>query len=832
MGIILHYLLRSMRENKFRTFIILFSVCLSSALLFASVTMTGTMKKMTIDRIQSQFGVADIQITAAKKAEDQRVRIKDIDQIGEPVVWQTGFFSTSGTVRNKENRYKRFNLQIDGVESKDLDRVLGIKLQLGNVEDFSGYSLIIGAGDAKKMKVKLGEVLTVRLKDTETKFRIVGIGESAGALRASSQNTVRVLVPLAHVQKISKAEGRLTHILVRSGNSEDNSALIRELKAVYKKEDIREIIPKEELEHAISETATSLYLMLSLVMVMGTFIIYTAFKVIAYEKLPVIGTLRSVGATKIMTDRLLFLESAVYGFVGGLSGVVLGLGILGGFSYLLSQDPFGGPPMTVTLVYGPWHLVMTVIFAVLLSLTGSAIPILNVSELPVKAVILNQVESGPEKKRTPWPAVFIITGALLSCHLVRGKAAILVDILAIAAVCVGMLKLVPWFSDISADRAHGIYQNLFGNIGAMAVRNVKGNRNIINNISLLTIGVAGVIMINTISVSVGQELLNAYKNATFDVMLFSEKIDRAYEGRVKSVEGVRSVYGFYSEDSVALEGKSYTIRSVYGVEPEYFDYWRSPLVGDRDKILSALENEKALIATTTMQRQLGLKEGDTLNLKIKNGIRSYKVVGFVRTMESNGSLVYLPARYMKTEFGKRYKDSLYIRTTGDALAVKDRIAKKFARDTVWVDTIPNISRSEMQANQQFFTVLQSFSVITLVIGVFGIFNNFLVSIMSRRRQFAIMRSVGLAKDQMVRLILAEGLFAGLIGGLCGCLGGALLCIVCGYVLEAMNIDMRLHHEMLFYVLGIAGSVALTLLACLGPAKSSSRQSIIEAVKFE
>ena len=49
---------------------------------------------------------------------------------------------------------------------------------------------------------------------------------------------------------------------------------------------------------------------------------------ITTARLPVIGTFRSIGATRRLTSVVLFLESALYGCAGGVAGCVLGIGAL------------------------------------------------------------------------------------------------------------------------------------------------------------------------------------------------------------------------------------------------------------------------------------------------------------------------------------------------------------------------------------------------------------------------------------------------------------------------------------------------------------------------
>ncbi len=50
------------------------------------------------------------------------------------------------------------------------------------------------------------------------------------------------------------------------------------------------------------------------------------------------------------------------------------------------------------------------------------------------------------------------------------------------------------------------------------------------------------------------------------------------------------------------------------------------------------------------------------------------------------------------------------------------------------------------------------------IGIFGVLNNFLISFMERKRYLAIYRSVGMSREQIVKMVFIEGLSGGIIGG--------------------------------------------------------------------
>jgi putative ABC transport system permease protein len=68
MKIILKFILKSIREQKFRTFLIIFSITLSSALFFASVGLSGTLESVILERVKKYIGTADIVIHPNEKS--------------------------------------------------------------------------------------------------------------------------------------------------------------------------------------------------------------------------------------------------------------------------------------------------------------------------------------------------------------------------------------------------------------------------------------------------------------------------------------------------------------------------------------------------------------------------------------------------------------------------------------------------------------------------------------------------------------------------------------------------------------------------------------------
>jgi putative ABC transport system permease protein len=66
---------------------------------------------------------------------------------------------------------------------------------------------------------------------------------------------------------------------------------------------------------------------------------------------------------------------------------------------------------------------------------------------------------------------------------------------------------------------------------------------------------------------------------------------------------------------------------------------------------------------------------------------------------------------------------------------------------------------------QSFAYTRAVEASALLVGLFGLFNTLLISVLERRREFGVLRAVGMTRSQLIRMIVGEGVIQGLTGGL-------------------------------------------------------------------
>jgi putative ABC transport system permease protein len=178
--------------------------------------------------------------------------------------------------------------------------------------------------------------------------------------------------------------------------------------------------------------------------------------------------------------------------------------------------------------------------------------------------------------------------------------------------------------------------------------------------------------------------------------------------------------------------------------------------------------------------------------------------------------------------------SIFIKTNKDSEAVVKNIQERFKKTNPWVRSTKQMMDENMKGNSQILGIFKGFGILALVICVFGVFNNLVISFIDRKRSLAIMRSVGMDRRQTVKTIFIEALTGGMIGGIIGVIIGLLLVMNVTKVIETMGGSMKDCLEISWISLAtcMVGGVIITIAASVGPALRSSKLNVIEAIKYE
>lgn len=193
---------------------------------------------------------------------------------------------------------------------------------------------------------------------------------------------------------------------------------------------------------------------------------------------------------------------------------------------------------------------------------------------------------------------------------------------------------------------------------------------------------------------------------------------------------------------------------------------------------SLIEFGTALVGEK-LAEDLKLGKGSELALSVNDKTEKLKVIGVLRSkglgksfngqvvvvdMETAQALLDLPGKITQVEL--IVPESVF----GD---VQEHLSKNILQP-VTVDTPSARARTVEKMTRSFQYNLTALAFIALIVGMFLIYNTMTISIVRRREEIGILRTLGANKLKIAGLFLAEASFFGIAGSLLGVISGVML----------------------------------------------------------
>ena len=207
--------------------------------------------------------------------------------------------------------------------------------------------------------------------------------------------------------------------------------------------------------------------------------------------------------------------------------------------------------------------------------------------------------------------------------------------------------------------------------------------------------------------------------------------------------------------------------------------------------------EVAIDASTAERK--GFAVGGTIDVQGETPKRAYRIVGITKIagVDSLGgtstALFTLPqAQRITGNVGRFDQISVAAKPGVTPAALSAELRRELPR-TVDVRTGAQQATKQtddIKNNLGFLnTALLAFAGISLFVGAFIIFNTFSITVAQRMREFALLRTLGASRGQVLRSVLGEGLMVGLLGSLVGLGLGILIASGLRALFKAVGIDL-------------------------------------------
>lgn len=824
MKIILKYIFTNVKERKTRTAVMLLSILLSTTLLFVSFSIGASYENAQRKMARGMAGSATLSVSAADGGIDFSVLPK-LSSISASV----GMLESSALYH--ENGYYE-TIDLIAADLTQLNQINPPRLANGGeITDFTGNQVILPDRFTSKYGIKAGDTITLQIGGQPITLEVAEIAAYDTVFLRHTRGAT-ALLPLSTLSELLGKTDGYTEILIEPAGGTTTAELKNELAAAlpdgeYK---VSEVVNEAQITADARQKSMPFFLISFFSLTMSVFIIYSSYKVITLDRLPVIGTFRSIGATQKAMTHILLLESALYGVMGGLIGIPVGTVvlklILQGMGQSLSQG------IEIPIVISPFSIIFSFAIAVVVSLLSAWLPVRRASRLPIKNVVLGNVEEKHIPRRFIVGAgVVLFVISVILPKLASGNMLYLAGGFSLLGLIAATILIVPLLTNLISVGLEYFYGAVLGNEGRLAARNMRDNKNTSQNITLLFISISAVIAITVVGNFVTTYVSDVFNGA--ELQGFADGyMEPDFVERVKDMDGIEKVLPvFVYENRMQADGMTFSrLEATDNLE------WYSSMLalhytekGMEEKAVLAFDGERAILLSESCMERTGFDIGDTLSLNCGTGQNDYLVVGSFKSRATDVEAL-ISSTYAVSDFDASAYDFLAY-TAADPDAIMVQIRDLFGETSNWSRTVEEFNTDALSTVGAFLRPMHSMTYFILLLAAVGIINNLLINYIQKRRSIAMYKSVGLSNRQNMKMTLIEGLSSGLIG--------AVIAIFVSYMeiqtiflVAGPKISMVPELDAVTFLIAGGMGMIVTLLGSAVPIFKSRRMKLVEEIKFE
>ena len=824
MKMMLKYCLTNVRERRARTAVMLLSIVLSATLLFVSFSIGVSYESAQRKMARGLAGSATVAVTAVDGA-ISREEIPELPSVGAAAgIWE-------GSALYHENGYYE-SIDLIGADLAQLNRINPPRLaDGGEITGFSGNQVILPDRFTSKYGIEEGNNITLEINGNPVEFQVARIAAYDTVFLRHTRGAT-ALLPLSTAARLLGQPEGYGKILIEPAEGVSTEELKRDLQSVFPPGDYRvsETVNQAQIAADARQKTMPFFLISFFAMTMSVFIIYSSYKVITLDRLPVIGTFRSIGATRRTVTCMLLLESVFYGSLGGAAGILLGLPALK--LILRGMGASLGLGIEIPVVISSLGIGVSLAVAVLVPLLSAWIPVRRASRLPLREVMAGALEEAPPSRRlvvAVGAALFGISVALP--RAASGKLLYLAGGCSLLGLIAGAILIIPPLSDLLSMGLERLYGALPGNEAALAARNMRENRNIQQNITLLFISISAVIAISVVGDFVTSYVSDVFRGAELEGFA-DGTMEPEFVERVRRMDGVETVLPLHVyKDRIQAGGR--TFRRVEATDnlERYVSMFalHETEKGALGRAEAVFDRERTVLLSEDCMERTGFHVGDVVALFDGAVQREYRVGGSFKSRATDVEAV-ISSSFAAEDFGAdAYQFLAY--TAADPEAVMVQIRDLFGGTPNWSRTVEEFYSDALSTVGAFLRPMHSMIYFILLMAGVGVTNNLLINYMQKRRVTAMYKSVGLSNRQHAVMALAEAFSSGLIGA---AVAVFVSWLEIGTIFLVAGPKIQMAPELnaaVFCRAGIMG-IAVTLLGSAVPIVKCRRMKLVEEIKVD
>jgi len=826
-GIILKHILRNIKENKLRSILIIIALAISTIVMYLNLSIKDDIYEQYKQVLQGRYQDYNILISknenfTGEEAYFSKADLKlDNSKISE-VMYR---ISTYGNYE--------YNDEITTVVINGCDRELMVDTNLctfyEKADDFNTNNedmVIISKKHMEEYGLKLGDKIKVTTVGGEEEFTIGAIAENKGEFGFNS-DTLILLAASEKVNHILGTEDKYSSVLIESdGDGKDVKKIVEADNSDYQ---AHIVVDRDSIESTLDQIGMIMTIMLLASVVLTFYVISSICRLLMAARNPVVGTFRSVGASKKRMHGILIMENVVYGVIGAVIGIVIGMLLRDTMASSFLGDYAGAVAEKTKYSINIVHILLSVGFAIVLQVAVAYRSVKKASNRPIKDAIFNtvSVRAKVNNKKALLGVILLIVAVLL--HVTNVRYNIIMACLAFVTAIVGGVFLVPIITKYFAKFLKRMNEKLFGPAAGLGSRNLSYGKSTISSVVLVTVTVSIMIMIYLMTLSITDVFTSARDTFEGDLQIYGIESQEDFD-IVDSLEGIEEklyLWTTYTETG-KLSGDESAFMML-GMNKEMMG------IKDLDEKFGSLKEDEILVDEYYAIRN-DIKVNDVITIEDESFIQkklSMKVVGFVDASKfSTQRAVMIINETVYEQKVTKVPYSLVIKTNEDYDIMEDRIKTAFVGKQITIQTVEEFIKNQEDQVGGMVSMIVMLLGASMVLAVFGLINNQLVGFIQRKKEFAVLYSVCMSKGQLRVMILFEAIGTFITG----CILGAILSVGLARLMTKMffSVGMCISTEVnitaMLQLLGI--TFIVLLLTTISPIRKLNKMNVVDQIKYE
>ena len=581
-------------------------------------------------------------------------------------------------------------------------------------------------------------------------------------------------------------------------------------------------------ESTLKALGTAAIVVVIIIIFTSVFCIRNSFNISITEKTKQYGMLSSIGATRKQIKKNVYYEALILGLIGTPIGILVGE--LAAYILIIVSNYFLKDALRIELIFSfSW---ITIVFAIILSFVtiylSARRSAKRASKITPITAIRNSEDIKIKSKKIKSPKVinkiFGIGGEISYKNLKRSKKKYRTTVISII-VCVSVFIALSSFINLAFNVIKVEYQNQDYNIQIRYETNAdidEKMKEIYNLDDIKNYSIISSRGLNFVTDKYSKNYLEIYPNAGNETYTDKDDVEHTIDDYI-------SVYLVNTEEFIKyvkslglkyenVKDKGILINNIYAIKrvndkyiqveiPKYTFKVGDTIKGYTDDNKNSSKKDCSIeIAKITTEVPMGMSE-----------------------YQSGNACIFIDEKLGENIIGDSYYKEVYI-DAKNANKTQEKIEKILENaDYRLINTDENAKMMN-----SFYTLiaifLYGFITVIALIGVTNIFNTITTNMNLRRREFAMLKSIGMTKKEFNRMIRLESFFYGMKSLIIGIPIGCVLSYLIYKILISGNLIIKYQLPISAIILSTIAVYLLITTIMRYSINKINRQNIIETIR--